>query len=431
MFAARYAKKCNIRIKMPLVREIFLKIKRFWRNNTPSFYYFLQNCLREFEIFLLGRFPSIYKRRIFKGICAVVNSEEKSFEKKSCGRPNIVIEQSNLCNLNCAMCKTNESKRPKGEMSKELFEKVLAQKLSWRQHLLTLHTVGEPFMCSYLEDLFEICSKNRVYLNITTNGLLIPKYINLIRRYPGVIKFMAFSIDGASKRTYERIRRGATFETLIEGLELIKDYNKRFFERISINLQACLSRENFEEIPLFFRAFSRYFKPEEILFTFMTNLSALHDDGQYYLNNMPIDRKFYRRNWPCILLWNQIHVLNDGRVSACCRDYNGELIIGNIKKSSLLDIWHSNEYETLRQHHLKGEIDAISLCRDCQIVDERFVSLFNDYARYLFIKYGQGSDDYYLRKINLFLEFLYSCKRDTIFDEKAFKMLFSREKIYE
>jgi MoaA/NifB/PqqE/SkfB family radical SAM enzyme len=378
----------------------------------PSIYYALRHFNAGLKTYLFTVCPLLYKRKIMRDIEAIKNNAEAADKIQLRDTPAVVIEQSNLCNLNCVMCRTNESKRQKQEMPKDLLEKIVAQKVKWGQRLLTIHTVGEPFMCSYLEDLFNICSKHNVCLNITTNGLLIPKHMDLIRRYPGIIRFMAFSVDGATKETYERIRRGGSFEKLIESLDLIKDYNRKSPEKISINLQACISKENFKEIPLFFRTFGKYFRPDEIFFIFVTDLSAMHADSAYYRTNMPIDIKFYRRNWPCRLLWGQTHILSDGRVSACCRDYNGELIVGEANKSSLSDIWHSEEYEILRRRHIAGDIEDIPLCRDCHTVDNSFLYLFNDYARYLFLKYKNGTDGQYMEKLNAFLR-LMSGLRDT------------------
>lgn len=406
------------------IKTLSANAKGIFRNAIPQPYYALRRLKSALSSFLFNSSPVWYRRKIIRDIHSVKTAAGTGGDMRLCGVPNIVIEQSNMCNLNCAMCMTKESKREKAQMPKDLFEKVVIQKAMFGQMLLTIHTVGEPLMCSYMEDLFKICIKHRIYLNITTNGLLVPKHIGLIRKYPGVVKFMAFSVDGACKETYEHIRKGGDFATLIEALELIRDYNKRTREKISINLQACISKENFREIPLFFRTFRKYFSKEEIIFTFMTNLSAAHSDSAYYRDNMPIDIKLYRQNCPCGLLWRQIHVLNDGKVSACCRDYNGELIVGDVNKSSLLDIWHSKEYGVLRQRHLEGKLDDISLCRDCYIVDKPFIYLFNDYARHLSLK--NVPDEYYLEKIKAFLKIIYDLKDTGNFDKKDLGKSFVR-----
>jgi radical SAM protein with 4Fe4S-binding SPASM domain len=55
----------------------------------------------------------------------------------------------------------------------------------------------------------------------------------------------------------------------------------------------------------------------------------------------------------------------DGRVGACgCRDVNAsELIIGDVAKSHLSDIWFGAEIAKLRQEFLTADVKEI--CRRC------------------------------------------------------------------
>ena len=48
---------------------------------------------------------------------------------------------------------------------------------------------------------------------------------------------------------------------------------------------------------------------------------------------------------------------SDGTVSACCSDWNQQLIIGNINENSLKEIWESEKLKILQKLHLlKKEI---------------------------------------------------------------------------
>ncbi|GAG97236.1 unnamed protein product, partial [marine sediment metagenome] len=228
-----------------------------------------------------------------------------------------------------------------------------------------MHTVGEPLMYSGFKDVLKICSENGMYLWITTNGLLLDKKMSKIKEYPRAIKHMAFSVDGATEKSYETIRRGGNFRKLLSNSDLMKEYcNNTKFAFIP-SLQVCLSKENFDEIPIFYKVFTKYFGIENMLFSFLSNLSAEHGNNIYYADAKIDLGEHYRLNCPCKLLWHQIHVLHDGKVSACCRDYDGELIVGDIKKESILDIWNGEKYNRLREKHIKGDVGDIPLCRDC------------------------------------------------------------------
>jgi radical SAM protein with 4Fe4S-binding SPASM domain len=66
------------------------------------------------------------------------------------------------------------------------------------------------------------------------------------------------------------------------------------------------------------------------------------------------------------MLWKNFTVLYDGRVTPCCIDAEGELIIGNVQKSSIKEIWHGAQLKKLRELHKKGEWDKIPICARCR-----------------------------------------------------------------
>jgi radical SAM protein with 4Fe4S-binding SPASM domain len=69
---------------------------------------------------------------------------------------------------------------------------------------------------------------------------------------------------------------------------------------------------------------------------------------------------------PCPQLWEVLYVGHDGRVSACCRDYHGQLVVGDIAEQSLRDIWHGPTLSDLRAKHLAGDLDSLpEACRAC------------------------------------------------------------------
>ena len=50
----------------------------------------------------------------------------------------------------------------------------------------------------------------------------------------------------------------------------------------------------------------------------------------------------------CELLWTSAVILADGRVSPCCFDYHGWVILGDCKERTFADIWNGPEYQAFR-----------------------------------------------------------------------------------
>lgn len=58
--------------------------------------------------------------------------------------------------------------------------------------------------------------------------------------------------------------------------------------------------------------------------------------------------------------FDSVHILADGRVVAC--EVTEKIALGNLKQSSLAEIWHGPGYRAFRERHLAG---AESACRNC------------------------------------------------------------------
>lgn len=69
---------------------------------------------------------------------------------------------------------------------------------------------------------------------------------------------------------------------------------------------------------------------------------------------------------PCWTLFTEAHVMNDGRMTACCADATGEWVMGDLTKQSFLEVWHSEEFQKLRKEHLSNNVLGTK-CENCII----------------------------------------------------------------
>ena len=95
----------------------------------------------------------------------------------------IYVELSNICNLNCSFC--SKDKREKRSLSIEEFEYIIKQ-IKPYTNLIYLHVKGEPLLYKNIDKVFEITYKNKINLKITTNGIYLDKYIDLINKYSNI-----------------------------------------------------------------------------------------------------------------------------------------------------------------------------------------------------------------------------------------------------
>ena len=68
---------------------------------------------------------------------------------------------------------------------------------------------------------------------------------------------------------------------------------------------------------------------------------------------------------PCARLWEQFNVHSNGNVVPCCLDFNGEIVLGNMKTQSAMEIWNGDKFNTLREMHVQRRFNEIELCKNC------------------------------------------------------------------
>lgn len=118
------------------------------------------------------------------------------------------------CNSNCLMCWTRKTSYGFGDLPFEYIEQIVKETKGLSQYF-KFRAFGEPLLYPHTKKLIDITQKNHMYLSITTNGSLIKDFLEIAKIGGNAI----FSIDGATKETYESIRRGLKYETVISGVK--------------------------------------------------------------------------------------------------------------------------------------------------------------------------------------------------------------------
>ncbi|MEW6097350.1 MAG: SPASM domain-containing protein [bacterium] len=54
-------------------------------------------------------------------------------------------------------------------------------------------------------------------------------------------------------------------------------------------------------------------------------------------------------------MWQQMVIYWNGDVPICCKDFHAKLIMGNVAKNTIKEIWHGEKFQQIRQIHLEGK----------------------------------------------------------------------------
>ena len=66
----------------------------------------------------------------------------------------------------------------------------------------------------------------------------------------------------------------------------------------------------------------------------------------------------------CFQPFKGFTITSEGFVSACVLDYSKDLIVGDVNKNSLQEIWEGETYKTFRRRHLTRDLKGL-ICFNC------------------------------------------------------------------
>jgi MoaA/NifB/PqqE/SkfB family radical SAM enzyme len=289
--------------------------------------------------------------------------------------PLIWVEPTNGCNLRCAMCPNSViEKRGVGTMDREAFVRIADEAGRYYQDgecTLALFLGGEPLLHGGIFEFISLARSRKLAVNLATNATLLTqeKIDSLLSAPPSLL---IVSFDGYDKDSYERARVGAEFESTLEKVRhLVREKKRRNLREPLIRLYSLIlrtdrSEEEREKYLSFYRREFHRVGADEILIREADDWAGLFE-GTAGETFRPDERKGSAFH-PCPRLWYSMSVLWDGRVVPCCADFDGKLVLGDVREKSLMEIWNDRPLVALRERMVAGDLRGIPMCGDgCKV----------------------------------------------------------------
>lgn len=272
------------------------------------------------------------------------------------GPPEIGIDSTNRCNLNCIMCPRQEMTRPLGDMDLGLFKKIIDDGSCFLE-FVWLQDYGDPLLHKDILSMISYCRKKKIPCGISTNALLLDKELG--EEILGAeLDYILFAFDGATEETYEQIRKGSNYKRVVENIRNFLKVKERKRAKIFVAIQCIYMKETEDQIGAFRKMW--LLPGVNALRIRQLTYSASRYGSQSRFKN-PIS------DLPCYWLWRNPHIKWDGTMVACCQDVNAIYNLGNLKDSSLTELWDGQVISDLRRVHLDGRRKELSLCRNCNM----------------------------------------------------------------
>lgn len=329
--------------------------------------------------------------RIFSNILDCFVSGERA------GKPfKLKFESSTICNLKCVMCPlTHNLKREKGVLKFENFKKVFDE---IKPPYINLTGLGEPLLNKDIFRIIRYARRKNSYVKLDTNATLLTdeRIEKLISSDP---TFVSVSLDGASKKTYESIRKGANFEQVINNLKKMIKYRNESESKTKIHVFFVLQNKNLDElieiiklcneigidalngtvVISFGNAKNKKLRkiPLEKIEKLRQRLEKIKREITIQLNIESIEQfledplNFEKENSkkPCYYIWYNPYITWDGNVLPCDLHADNEIVFGNAFREPFMKIWNNKKARNFRRQIIKKRT---GICEKCG-VDESFI----------------------------------------------------------
>jgi len=289
------------------------------------------------------------------------------------GRPwAMSVEPSGLCNLQCPECPVGAGvlTRKGGMLEPGLLSKMLDE-AGPELMTLNLYFQGEPMLNRKINKLITAASERNIFSSMSTNGhFLSPE--NCDKLIEAGLSELIISLDGISRQSYSRYRKGGNLDKVLQGIESMvkrrKELNKH---KPLITVQFIVFEHNEQEIPEL-KKLCRQLGVERLqlksaqFYDFGNNevkppknphySRYVEKDGQPVLKG-----KSYNH---CFKQWGSAVMSWDGRVAPCCYDKDLDFSPGNVSETPLGEIWKNQSLMQFRGKILRDKA-AIAMCRNC------------------------------------------------------------------
>lgn len=292
----------------------------------------------------------------------------------------IFVEPTPLCNLRCIFCpcyvqgeEVTEDRRTT-QLSFEDFRRIIDSIKGKFNFQICFTYSGEPLLNPEIFKMVRYLKENEIPNVIHSNAMLLTKQKIKEMLASGLDRFIV-SFDGATKKTYEDIKKGAKFEVVIDNLKnLIRERKAKGLEKPLVEMQMVVTSTNIDESKLFVELSKEIGVDNSYLKTLMVFQDTKNKEYIKKVEELFVDNEVarYKRNEKgnivlknaegCPEIQNCV-ITCDGDVVPCCFDVHGKYCLGNAIENSLMDIWDAKRYKDFRENVMNER--KLPICKFC------------------------------------------------------------------
>ena len=324
----------------------------------------------------------------------------------------INLTSTTVCNLKCFMCNQFlDPASPKEMMDEDVYQKVVRELYPYAR-TMQLSAFGEPLMTPKMDQKLDDLERYGLKLEMVSNGTLMMRESKFREQLLRCLELVTFSMDGATRATYNSVRTGAEFDEVSENISRFAERRLEMpaAQRPKMNFNFILMRRTVAEAPRFVEMVHRWGGDHIVFNHLVTFHPSLKGESLNYCRayanewqdrtrevakalgvSIAIPPNFVDVQPPvetppapapaaaaapkparpcgpppikCWFLWQRVYVAPFGEIVPCC--LAGMPNFGSMRESSFFDIWNGKTYQDYRRHVFTER--PLGKCRTCYLI---------------------------------------------------------------
>ena len=305
----------------------------------------------------------------------------------------INIDPSDRCNFQCKFCPTGDRElmkrtpgRNHGLIDFDLYKKIIddLNEFDDKIKVIRLYKDGEPLLHPRFADMVKYAKSSPKVdrVDTTTNAALLNKDLSLKIIDAGLDR-INISIEGVRDEQYKEFSRAnVNFEKLVENIAFFYEHRAQCEMIVKIN-EDVISEEDKQTFLNTFGDITDGIFIESIMDCWPT-----FDIEQVKVNeSRGIYGQAIKEVLTCPYPFYSFAINSDGTASLCFLDWHRKLVIGDMHKQTVKEIWDSKIMKDYQKMFLQGERKNHPICADCGQLRQGQPDDIDKYAKKLLEKF--------------------------------------------
>ncbi len=286
----------------------------------------------------------------------------------------VKIELTGRCNYRCGFCalRTREN-QPTQDMSIETFQRIVMEMREAGVEELGGFYIGESFMNpDFLVNAIYFAKHKAKfpYVFLTTNGsLATPDRVEAC--FISGLDSLKFSVNASDDEQFKEVMgvKPKLYKDAINNIKAAKAIRDAKGYKCGLYASSIkydgIQQEKMEKL------LAEHVIPyvDQHYWLPLYSMGSMATSREAELGYRPTAGNqgrlgMLRKPLPCWSAFTEGHVRADGGLSLCCFDADGRFVVGDLNKQSFMEAWNSDEFQKIREAHLKEDLTG-TVCQDC------------------------------------------------------------------